>query len=41
VIIEDYVHEPRSKIAALVLSTVFVALMFVIAATSILKMSLA
>jgi succinate dehydrogenase / fumarate reductase membrane anchor subunit len=41
VIIEDYVHEPRSKIAALVLNTLFVALMFVIAATSILKMSLA
>ena len=41
VIIEDYVYESRSKIAALVLNTVFAALMFIIAATSILKMSLA
>jgi succinate dehydrogenase / fumarate reductase membrane anchor subunit len=41
VIIEDYVHEPRSRIAALILNTLFVALMFITAATSILKMSFA
>lgn len=39
VIIEDYVHEPRSKIAALILNTLFVALLFIVAAFSILKMS--
>lgn len=41
VIIEDYVHEPRGKIAALILNTLFVALLFAVAAISILKMSLA
>jgi succinate dehydrogenase / fumarate reductase membrane anchor subunit len=41
VIIEDYVHQPGPKIAALLLNVVFAALMFIIAATSILKMSFA
>jgi succinate dehydrogenase / fumarate reductase membrane anchor subunit len=41
VIIEDYVHQPGPKVVALVLNLIFVALMFIIAATSILKMSLA
>jgi succinate dehydrogenase / fumarate reductase membrane anchor subunit len=41
VIIEDYVHEPRSKILAIVLNTLFVVVMFLIAITSVLTMSLA
>jgi succinate dehydrogenase / fumarate reductase, membrane anchor subunit len=41
VIIEDYVHQPGPKIAALLLNVVFAALMFIIAATSVLKMSFA
>jgi succinate dehydrogenase / fumarate reductase membrane anchor subunit len=41
VIIEDYVHQPGPKIAALVLYVVFAALMFIIAVTSVLKMSFA
>lgn len=41
VIIEDYVHQPRAKVAALILNTLFAALLFTAAATSILKMSLA
>ena len=41
VIIEDYVRQPGPKIAALVLNLAFAALMFIIAATSVLKMSFA
>jgi succinate dehydrogenase / fumarate reductase membrane anchor subunit len=41
VIIEDYVRQPRSKFAALIFNTLFVAVLFVISAISILKMSLA
>jgi succinate dehydrogenase / fumarate reductase, membrane anchor subunit len=41
VIIEDYVYNPRNKFAALILNTLFVALLFIVAAFSILKMSLA
>jgi succinate dehydrogenase / fumarate reductase, membrane anchor subunit len=40
-IIEDYLHQPRTKFAALILNTLFVTLLFIVAATSILKMSLA
>jgi succinate dehydrogenase / fumarate reductase membrane anchor subunit len=41
VIIEDYVHGHGTKLAALVLNTVFVAAMFLLATYSILKMSFA
>jgi succinate dehydrogenase / fumarate reductase, membrane anchor subunit len=41
VIIEDYMRQPGPRIAALVLNVVFAALMFIIAATSVLKMSFA
>ncbi len=40
-IIEDYVHAPLCKLVALVLNTLFVALLFLVAATAILNMSFA
>lgn len=39
-IIEDYIHSPARKLAALVLNTIFVAVMFAVALYSLLKMSL-
>jgi succinate dehydrogenase / fumarate reductase, membrane anchor subunit len=41
VIIEDYVHTPSRKLAALIGNNAFVTVMFAIAAYSILKMSFA
>ena len=41
VVIEDYVHGPGAKLAALILNTAIVVVMFALAAFSILKMSFA
>jgi succinate dehydrogenase / fumarate reductase, membrane anchor subunit len=41
VVIEDYVHEPRTKLAALAFNSAFPLTLFALAAFSILKMSFA